>query len=54
MEIDVGRIEGSLYGEMILHDVSLSDPKGTFLTSPEMRMDWRPFASSIAISIFVR
>ena len=44
MEIDVGRIEGSLYGEMILHDVSLSDPKGTFLTSPEMRMDWRPFA----------
>ncbi|KZX88888.1 hypothetical protein A3726_04835 [Erythrobacter sp. HI0037] len=44
MEIDVGRIEGSLYGEMILHDVSLSDPNGTFLTSPEMRMDWRPFA----------
>ena len=44
MGIDVGRIEGSLYGEMILHDVSLSDPKGTFLTSPEMRMDWRPFA----------
>lgn len=45
MGIDVGRIEGSLYGEMILHDVSLSDSKGTFLTSPEMRMDWRPFAS---------
>jgi len=44
MGIEVGRIEGSLYGEMILHDVSLSDPKGTFVTSPEMRMDWRPFA----------
>ncbi|MBL4897061.1 MAG: translocation/assembly module TamB domain-containing protein [Erythrobacter sp.] len=44
MEIGVGRIEGSLYGEMILHDVSLSDPKGVFLTSPELRMDWRPFA----------
>lgn len=44
MGIEVGRIEGSLYGQMILHDVSLSDPKGTFVTSPEMRMDWRPFA----------
>ena len=44
MEIGVGRIEGSLYGEMTLHDVSLSDPKGVFLTSPELRMDWRPFA----------
>ncbi|ASP31302.1 hypothetical protein CHH26_14465 [Qipengyuania flava] len=43
MGIEVGRIEGSLYGQMILHDVSLSDPKGTFVTSPEMRMDWRPF-----------
>lgn len=44
MEIDVGRIEGSIYGEMVLHDVSVSDPQGSFLTSPEMRMDWRPFA----------
>ncbi len=44
MEIDVGRIDGSLYGQMVLHDVSLSDPKGVFLTSPELRMDWRPFA----------
>lgn len=44
MQIGIGRIEGSLYGEMILHDFSLSDPQGTFLTSPEMRVDWRPFA----------
>ena len=44
MEIGVGRIEGSLYGEMILHDFALSDPQGAFLTSPEMRVDWRPFA----------
>ncbi len=44
LEIDVGRIDGSLYGEMVLHDVSFSDPKGVFLTSPELRMDWRPFA----------
>lgn len=44
MEIGIGRIEGSLYGEMVLHDFSLSDPTGAFLTSPEMRVDWRPFA----------
>jgi translocation and assembly module TamB len=40
----VGRIEGSIYGEMVLHDVSVSDPEGVFLTSPELRVDWRPFA----------
>ncbi|UVI40284.1 translocation/assembly module TamB domain-containing protein [Qipengyuania spongiae] len=44
MEIGIGRIEGSLYGEMVLHDFSLSDPTGAFLTSPELRVDWRPFA----------
>ncbi|MDG6078048.1 hypothetical protein E3U23_02405 [Erythrobacter litoralis] len=44
MEIDIGRIDGSIYGEMVLHDLTVSDPKGAFLTSPEIRMDWRPFA----------
>ena len=44
MEIGIGRIEGSLYGQMVIHDFSVSDPKGEFLTSPEMRVDWRPFA----------
>ncbi|WP_375291043.1 translocation/assembly module TamB domain-containing protein [Qipengyuania sp.] len=44
MEIGIGRIEGSLYGEMVLHDFTVSDPKGVFLSSPEMRVDWRPFA----------
>ncbi|MBU2342308.1 MAG: translocation/assembly module TamB domain-containing protein, partial [Alphaproteobacteria bacterium] len=44
MEVGIGRIEGSLYGEMILYDFSLADPRGAFLTSPEMRVDWRPFA----------
>ena len=44
MEIGIGRIEGSIYGEMVIHDFSLSDPRGEFLTSPEMRVDWRPFA----------
>ncbi|RZV33634.1 MAG: hypothetical protein EX262_06555 [Sphingomonadaceae bacterium] len=44
LEIEIGGIEGSLYGEMILQDVALSDPEGVFLTAPAMRLDWRPFA----------
>ncbi|PEQ11158.1 hypothetical protein B2G71_19075 [Novosphingobium sp. PC22D] len=44
MKIRVGRIEGSLYGAMTLHDLSVRDPKGEFLFSPEIHIDWRPFA----------
>jgi len=44
MKIGIGRLDGSLYGEMIVRDFSLSDPKGRFLISPEIRIDWRPFA----------
>ena len=44
MRITVGRIEGSLYGRMVLHDLSLHDTRGEFLFSPEIAVDWRPFA----------
>lgn len=44
MRITVGRIEGSLYGAMTLHDLSVRDTKGEFLFSPEIHIDWRPFA----------
>ena len=44
LNIKVGRIDGSLYGEMVLSDLKVSDPKGVFLTSPRMAVDWRPFA----------
>ena len=44
MKIHVGRIEGSLYGKMTLRNLSVSDPKGEFLFSPEIDIDWRPFA----------
>ncbi|MXO86545.1 hypothetical protein GRI38_10970 [Altererythrobacter aurantiacus] len=44
MEIDIGRIDGSIYGEMVLHDLAVSDPQGVFLTSPQIDIDWRPFA----------
>ncbi len=43
MQIEVARIDGSLYGKMVLHDLSVKDPKGEFLYSPEVHVDWRPF-----------
>ncbi|WP_120716229.1 translocation/assembly module TamB domain-containing protein [Tsuneonella amylolytica] len=42
LEIDIGRIEGNLYGKARLHDVTLSDPKGRFLFVPMVDLDWRP------------
>ncbi|MFT3975853.1 MAG: translocation/assembly module TamB domain-containing protein [Sphingomonas bacterium] len=44
LNIRVGRIDGSLYGRMVLSDVQVSDPRGVFLTSPRIDVDWRPFA----------
>ncbi|WP_267382148.1 MULTISPECIES: translocation/assembly module TamB domain-containing protein [unclassified Sphingomonas] len=44
LNIKVGRIDGSLYGHMILSDVRVADPTGVFLTAPRLDVDWRPFA----------
>ncbi len=44
VNIKVGRIEGSIYGRMILSDLRVSDPQGVFMTSPRVEVDWRPFA----------
>ncbi|MHA6722951.1 translocation/assembly module TamB domain-containing protein [Sphingomonas sp. RS2018] len=44
LNVRVGRIDGSIYGAMVLRDVRVRDPKGVFLNSPELRVDWRPFA----------
>jgi hypothetical protein len=41
MRITVGRIEGSLYGKMTLHHLSVRDTKGEFLFSPQVEVDWR-------------
>lgn len=38
------RIDGSLYGRMVLHDVEVRDAQGAFATIPELIVDWRPFA----------
>lgn len=44
LRIRVGRLEGSLYGRLILHDLSLSDPRGVFLRVPRAELDWEPTA----------
>lgn len=44
LNVKVGRIDGSIYGAMVLRDVRVQDAKGTFLTSPQLNVDWRPFA----------
>ncbi|MDT0575300.1 translocation/assembly module TamB domain-containing protein [Croceicoccus sp. F390] len=44
MKIRIGRIDGSLYGEMTLHDLAVADPRGVFVRSPQVAVDWRPFA----------
>ena len=42
LRFTVGRIEGDIYGQAVMRSVVLSDPKGAFLTIPEVRLDWRP------------
>jgi translocation and assembly module TamB len=42
LRFTVGRIEGDLYRKAVLRSVVVSDPKGAFLTIPEVRLDWRP------------
>lgn len=44
LNFQVGRIEGSLYGAMVLRDVRVRDPKGVFASANELAVDWRPFS----------
>lgn len=44
LKIKVSRIDGSIYGAMVLRGLSVSDQKGEFLFSPEVKVDWRPFS----------
>jgi len=44
MTIDIGRIEGSLYGRMTLHDIRVFDTQGVFASAGAVTIDWRPFA----------
>lgn len=44
LTLSVGRLEGSLYGRLLIRDLRVSDPKGVFATSPLVVLDWRPTA----------
>lgn len=43
MAIEVGRIDGSIYSDMTIHNLVLRDPKGIFAVSPRVHVVWNPF-----------
>ncbi|KKC27254.1 translocation/assembly module TamB domain-containing protein [Sphingomonas sp. SRS2] len=44
LAVDVGRIDGSLYGRMTLHNIRVFDTQGVFASAGAVTIDWRPFA----------
>ena len=44
LRIHIGRIDGSIFGKSQLKSVSVADGHGTFLTSPQIDLDWSPGA----------
>jgi len=44
LRIHIGRIDGSIFGKSQLRNVAIADQNGTFLTSPNIKLDWTPGA----------
>lgn len=44
LKIEIGGLDGSIYGKLEIRDLRLSDPRGVFATAPRIDLDWRPFA----------
>ncbi|HEX8644467.1 MAG TPA: translocation/assembly module TamB domain-containing protein [Allosphingosinicella sp.] len=44
LDIDIERIEGSIFGDLTIHGLTLKDPKGTFFYAPQATVEYRPFA----------
>src|SRR5881394_3594196 len=44
LNIRIGRIDGSIFGKSQLRNVQVSDGRGVFLTSPNIKLDWAPGA----------
>ncbi len=42
MTVRAGRIEGSIFGSAIVHDLVIGDPNGDFAVIPVVALDWRP------------
>src|SRR5207253_4307828 len=44
LRVRIGRIDGSIFGKSQLRNVAVSDQRGVFLTSPNIKLDWAPGA----------
>ncbi|QNN68627.1 translocation/assembly module TamB domain-containing protein [Sphingomonas lutea] len=44
LRIQIGRIDGSIFGKSQLRSVAVYDSQGVFLTSPNIKLDWTPGA----------
>jgi translocation and assembly module TamB len=44
LRIQIGRIDGSIFGKSQLRNVRVADARGVFLTSPNIKLDWAPGA----------
>ncbi len=42
LSVRAGRIDGSIFGTAIIHDLKISDPQGVFAEVPVLTFDWRP------------
>jgi translocation and assembly module TamB len=42
MTVEAGRIDGSIFGKAVIHDIRIGDPKGVFAEIPLLSIDWRP------------
>ena len=42
LTVRAGRIDGSIFGKAIIHDLELGDPRGVFAVVPRLELDWRP------------
>ncbi|HEY0114526.1 MAG TPA: translocation/assembly module TamB domain-containing protein, partial [Allosphingosinicella sp.] len=44
LRIHIDRIDGSIWSEMTVHGLVLSDPQGAFFAAPQAQIDYNPFA----------
>ncbi|MGZ8349527.1 MAG: translocation/assembly module TamB domain-containing protein, partial [Allosphingosinicella sp.] len=44
LQVRVGDIEGSIFGDLTLLDVTVADPRGVFFRAPRAELEYRPFS----------
>ena len=42
LTLQAGRIDGSIFGKAVIHDLKVGDPKGVFAEIKRLDLDWRP------------